>query len=170
MFKGTKKSKVACCQLTAVIDWICCCLVNVDQCGLAATWKLHSDAQEIYKRRNQVVFSVQSIGLPLFHFTCAATKGKKRKLKENWQWTKDNCYFIFSFFIFQEKEDVFSYLKAIPNHIFSNLIQLKHDGLYFELHSKKVGGTWKNYKYLLKCNEGDLKWIGRILFECKSGN
>ena len=83
--KEQKNQGVACCQLAAVIDWICCCLVGVDQCGPAAMWKLHSDAQEIYKGRNQVVFSVQPIGLPLFHFTRAATKGKKRGLKENRQ-------------------------------------------------------------------------------------
>ena len=153
-----------------VIDWICCCLVGVDQCGPAATWKLHSDAQKIYKRRNQVVFSVQPIGLPLFHFTHAAIKGKKRELKKNQQWAKDSCYLIFPFLIFQGKEDVSSYLKAIPNHIFSDLIRLGHDGLHFELHPEKVGGTWKNHEYLPKCNEGNLKWIGGILFECKSGD
>ena len=151
-----------------MIDWICCCLVGVDQCGSAAMWKLHSDTQKIYKGRNQAVFSVQPIGLPLFHFTHAATKGKKRKLQENQQWAKDSCYFIFSFLIFQGKEDVFSYSKAIPNHVFSDLIQFEHNGLHFELHSEKVSGTWKNHEYLPKCDEDDLKWIGGILFECKS--
>ena len=35
--KEQKNQRVACCQLVVVIDWICCCLVGVDQCGSAAT-------------------------------------------------------------------------------------------------------------------------------------
>ena len=52
--KKQKNQEVAYYQLAVMINWIYCCLVGVDQCGSVAMWKLHSDAQEIYKRRNQV--------------------------------------------------------------------------------------------------------------------
>jgi hypothetical protein len=126
----SKNKKSVSFRLAAMVEWICHSVAGVENVGNAAVWKLHTDGREIQKGISQVVFSIQPVGLPLFHFSKGGVKSKKDPSK-NKQWAKDSSYLVFPFIIYEGKESPEAFSTMIPKDVFSDMIRLEHDGLYF---------------------------------------
>ena len=169
--KRTNRQKklmgIACCQLASVVEWICFALTGVSDIGKAVTWKVHANGRSFCKGVNQVVLSVQPIGLPLWHFNEGQTKGESDPVK-NKQWAKESSYLVFPFLIFQEGEKKYTFQEAIPNHVFSDMIHLEHDGLHFMPSQSPNEENIYRRGTLPGCEEGSVKWCSGVLFELSS--
>jgi hypothetical protein len=156
----------ASCRLSAVVEWICYALTGLGNIGKAATWKLSTDGRQICKSTSQVVFSVQPVGLPLWHFSQNGTSGARTKdPSKNKQWAKDSSYLVFPFLIFQGKEKSETFRRAIPKHVLSDMIRLEHDGLHFSPLGEE--GEYSR-GFLPACDKKSLKWCGGVLYKMES--
>jgi hypothetical protein len=160
LLKKQKDSGVACCRVASLVEWICRDVVGVKDMGKAATWKIHTDARAIQKGLQQVVFSIQPVGLPLLHFSESATKGLVSGPASNKQWAKDSSYLVFPFLVFKGKETKEAFLSSIPPTVFSDLVRLEHDGLQFDRKDGDIGRG-----YLPACESKSVKWCGGVLYE-----
>lgn len=173
---GVNGKKFAFCRLAAIVEWISYSMVGLSNLGNAASWKLHTDGRQIQKGVSQVVFSVQPVGLPLWHFSSGGRQSKKFPEK-NKQWAKDSSYLVFPFLIYQGAESSTDFRATIPKEVFSDIIRLEHDGLRFSPlegtgddegeNEVLAGGPHFSHGFLKGCEVGSLKWCGGVLFQLK---